>query len=261
MKPLLYLFSTAMFLLFFSQIAAQSEIVTDRPDQTESAKVVPKGAFQLETGILLEIDRSTFVSTHNFQLLNNLFRYGLHHRIELRIVSSLGHTSVSPSGWTVSDLEAGLKLQLFDGPIRAALLGHAIFPTATSLETGLPHEEDVGMEFLGRLLFDFSVSEKINWGVNGVLEIDDKGKFYPGFTNSLGFSLTDKLGVFLEIYGETVADILDEKAFDLYYDNGLTYLWKPNLQLDFSFGLRVTGNRYNFYSAGLSWRIPRQEEN
>lgn len=48
MERLLFLFTTG---LFFSTILFSQELVTDRPDQTESAVVVPKGGFQLEAGL------------------------------------------------------------------------------------------------------------------------------------------------------------------------------------------------------------------
>ena len=62
------------------------DMVTDRPDQTESAAVVPRGLLQVETGYLFARDGD--VDGH--AVPGTLFRLGLGGRLELRI----GHVGI-----------------------------------------------------------------------------------------------------------------------------------------------------------------------
>jgi len=63
-------------------------IITDRPDQTESSATVGNNAFQIETGPVLNV-----YDAYNNQLdLISLFRYGLGDNFEFRLVSGIGRT-------------------------------------------------------------------------------------------------------------------------------------------------------------------------
>ena len=61
------------------------DMVTDRPDQTESATVVPRGLLQVETGYLFARDGDV----DGYAVPGTLFRLGLGGRLELRI----GHSA------------------------------------------------------------------------------------------------------------------------------------------------------------------------
>ena len=60
---------------------ADSDIVTDRPDVTESSIVVPAGSLQIENGITWTSDRRF----QTFDLPESLMRFGLATRTEFRI--------------------------------------------------------------------------------------------------------------------------------------------------------------------------------
>ena len=112
--------SAALLLAILSEIsyaqqlpdAANSEIVTDRPDVTESSIVVPKGTFQMENGL-------TWTTDHGFQtfdLSESLMRFGVSARTEIRLVvpNYLGEiTGPDPTGF--GDVALGMKQQL--GPL------------------------------------------------------------------------------------------------------------------------------------------------
>ena len=78
---------TLIFLLF-SSFSAFTQIETDRPDFTESPNTVPKGALQVETGVIIENDKidnlGGSVKYQNFTLNTTLLRYGLLEHLELR---------------------------------------------------------------------------------------------------------------------------------------------------------------------------------
>ena len=66
--------------------AQSPDMVTDRPDQTESAAVVPRGLLQVETGYLFARDGDV----DGYAVPGTLFRIGLGGRLELRI----GHAGI-----------------------------------------------------------------------------------------------------------------------------------------------------------------------
>jgi len=93
--------------------SAGEEIVTDRPDITESAIVVPKASLQAENGLTWTNDRLDDLVT----LCQTLLRLGLSDRTELRLTLpsySLGFSrGLGSSGAT--DMSIGFKQQL--GPL------------------------------------------------------------------------------------------------------------------------------------------------
>ena len=107
--------------------AQSAEMVTDRPDQTESATVVPRGLVQVETGYLFARDGGM----DGYAVPGTLARIGLGGRTELRI----GHAGiVGGSGRRgAGDSELGAKINLIeraDGWRPAlALLGGLSLPT------------------------------------------------------------------------------------------------------------------------------------
>lgn len=220
------------------------ELITDRPDQTESSWAVPRGHFQLETGAVLEIQGNIRAWTFN----TSLFRYGIAKNLELRMVTEftqIGDNSggQSPKMLGLSDLQLGLKYQFIQtSNFQMAYLGHFVIPNGSTFLTN----EQVGVS--NKICFEHSVSEKIGMGYNFGFDYLGNNNDALTFTYAIGFALTDKLGFFTEIYGSWI----DFNTLDLNYDNGFTYLIKPNLQFDMSFGTGIN-NRYNFYSMGISW--------
>ena len=86
--------------------AQSPDLVTDRPDQTESATVVQRGRLQVETGYLFARDGDV----DGYAVPGTLFRLGLGGRLELR----LGHAGIvggaGRSG--AGDSELGAKINL-----------------------------------------------------------------------------------------------------------------------------------------------------
>lgn len=86
---MLRLFIAICILFLFVQYAFGQELVTDRPDQTESSVTVPKGSLQIESGFLLGYSEENRFSTRDLLLPTTLFRIGLTNNLELRIVSQV----------------------------------------------------------------------------------------------------------------------------------------------------------------------------
>ena len=86
---------------------------------------------------------------------------------------------------------------------------------------------------------------------------------YTHFMNQSGFlkysiafgtGLSEKIGVFIETYGEIEKSEMPISNFD----SGFTYLVKDNLQIDLSFGLGIN-NKMNFQAIGISWKSKKNK--
>lgn len=237
-----YISITFLILLITSiQSISQDIIQTDRPDQTESASIVPIGQFQLETGSLVEFSESST----NWTLNNSLFRFAAHERFELRMVVNLireipTSTFLSPKNG-LSDLEFGFKYGILNGPVKVAILSHGIFPTGSSAFTA------EYFQLTSRLCLAHNINDRLSMGYN-------VGYFYRGdmlneiyATCSAAFSLTDRIGYFLEWYGNG-GDIMNIQSN---MDSGFTFLYNDKVQFDISYGADMHSSN-NFISFGCS---------
>lgn len=263
------LITTILAAIFFMPLFAQDEtpsIVTDRPDQTESAVTVPQKTFQIETGLFYEWDNDDDMESSAFNYNNTLLRYGLLSRFEFRL--GFGFTAIenkindieeeeleaSEDGEdaTYSDVKVGLKWNVLkgDGPIPTlAFLTHVVLPRNMS-------EKESGNTLQTmRLAGSWTLSNVFSFGFNLGTIIDwEEEDHTPFYTASLGASITDWMGAFVEFYGYTP---VSEYASHL-LDFGFTFPVRHNLQIDVTGGVGLTSNAPDgFVSAGLAWRIPR----
>lgn len=249
-----------IFLIFLAlniNLFSQS-IVTDRPDQTESAITVPKKTLQIETGILYETTDTYFIDIikgkQNIQIertsyLNSLFRYGLTDYMELRIVTSFDKISgqienIRSEVQGISDIQVGYKINILDGDFSLGFLHHLI------TKSGSQYISTDEISTFAKLAAAYSFIDNFSLSANIGYNYAESTQYIP-MSLSFGFSITEKLGLFAEIYG---AYEIEYNKSVIYYNNGITYLINDNLQADFSFGTGLE-DRYNFYSAGISWLI------
>lgn len=233
--------------------AQSPDLVTDRPDQTESAAVVPRGLFQVETGYLFTRDGG--VNTHAAP--GTLFRIGLGGRTELR----LGHAGLvgRPDGRGAGDSGIGAKVNLVsradDRRPEIALLG------ALSLPTGTPGFSSGGADaaFLAAFAHALGPRLSLGWNAGAAWESspDQPGRdAFLVYSLALGVGLTDRLGVFLEAFGDRQVGGATPAAAAV--DAGLTLLLNDVLQFDVSAGRGLRGPADDmFVGTGLSFRWPR----
>jgi Putative MetA-pathway of phenol degradation len=243
-------------LLINFSIKAQT-IVTDRPDQTESSSTVPKGSFQIETGVLFGYSKNKGISTRQTLVPSTLFRYGITKGIEIRFVNqfeSVKNRTTSKKVNGVSDLEIGTKIQLLKNEklnTEIAFLSHLILPTGSKALTN----DKFGS--INKLSISHTLNE--NFGVGYNVGYDYFGTGKGNFTYSLvfGFGLTDNLGFYVEPYGS----VIEFNNHEANFDAGLTYLIKDNFQLDASFGTGIN-HTMNYFSFGASINIskPKKEQ-
>lgn len=238
-----------IFLLFYCNGFSQN-IITDRPDQTESSVTVGKNNFQIESGVLFE--KSNNNSVDSFFGPSTLLRYGISNGIELRFVSQYESTKLELEGGNINysgfnDLEIGVKFQVYKKEnvnTEIAFLSHVIIPTAN---TDLTTEK---MGVITKLAISHAISNKVGLGYNLGYDYISKESSLT-YSLVLGISLSDKLGFYAEPYGS----LGESNIFESNFNAGFTYLVNSNFQLDTSFGVGLN-NDMQYVSTGFSWKIP-----
>lgn len=252
----MYLFP-GLSIVLMAQEDNRPELITDRPDLTESAAIVPKGALQIETGFAFEGDKAGNLQQDNFSLFTTVLRYGVNENFELRLASSLNMNNTKIDGESssligISYVEVGLKLKMVDGDglkPQIAFLTSVIIPESGEKEFSPQYlTPAMAVAFSHDLGNTFSLGYNIGAVWNGL-----NAKPAAKYSVVLGIAIAKNLGGYVETYGYFAQD---EQGVNI-ADFGLTYLIRPNLQIDASagFGLSEVSPDY-FISAGISWRIP-----
>jgi hypothetical protein len=223
-------------------------LITDRPDFTESSAAVSPWHVQAEFGTSFDVgDRDWSIE---FPAL--LLRVGVVKNIELRLgapVVSLAKQATPDVDMEteLGDLELGVKLVLpFGEESAVGLLPFVTLPVMT----GDYDSRGVGVGLRG--VWSTELSSRLSLGGNlGVLFSGigaEEQSVEPEYiaSLSLGISLTDRLGTFVESYG-----IFSERSAQPVLNTGLTYLLLPNLQLDAHAGLGLNDVR-GYLGAGAS---------
>ncbi len=221
-------YSLLLLLSVMATAAAQDvpDLVTDRPDQTESALTVLPGWVQLEGGV-------TYGSAETLAPAL-LARIGLVRGLELRLGAGAGDLAA-----VVETVTLGGKLRLWNslGGTEGALLVTTGFDTAARAEM-VEARLSLATPLTGTLGLGCNVGAVWNW---------DAERFSALYTLALGFSIAEQIGAFAEFYGED-----DFPAVDA----GLTFLIAPNVQFDLSGGRSLRTDDY-FVGFGASYRLPR----
>jgi hypothetical protein len=254
-----FTFIVTLLLVFTASVFAQDkipELITDRPDQTESSVVVPHKSLQIETGFVMENSSSNLFSSKSFAYNSTLLRYGLLYNFELRLgLEYLGEKlnmengdNTNTSGF--SPLYTGFKVKIADEDgwkPEFAFLGGLVLPFTANKDFKPSHTAaDI------RFSFSHTLSDKLSLGYNLGAEWDGETAIPSYFYSvSLGAGISDKIGMFIESYGW-----LHEAGAEHLFDAGLTYLLLPNFQFDVSAGIGLKNSIDNFISLGLTYRLP-----
>jgi len=229
-----------------NKVTNAQEIVTDRPDQTESTTTVPNKTIQIEMGFGNENYNGEKLSL----LPTALFRYGLSKKIELRFVEQLtafNENTLSEKEFGLSDIELGLKLQVFkkeDINTEIAFISHLIVPTGSSELTNANYGT------INKLAISHVLTNYLDLGYNLGYNYLGTGNGDLTYSLVLGIGLAKNMGMYVETFGE----YSDFTEITSNFDSGFTYLLKENLQLDFSMGLGLN-QKMNYFSCGFSWNI------
>jgi hypothetical protein len=236
------------------------EMITDRPDATESPNIVIKGALQIETGIYYSSFEEEELKFESWGYNTTLLRYGLLENFEIRL------------GWNVEDgktifkndlmqeditsgfspLLLGMKIALIDeeGIIpQIGLMGHLNLPFLASSDYKPEH---TSIDF--RFAFSHTLSENSSFSYNlGAQWGGDSSEASYIYTASYGYAISNSLAAFIEFYG----DLPEDNKSNHNWDAGITYLISKNIQLDAAVGKSITEGQDIIISSGISFRIPK----
>lgn len=261
MKLKFLAFLVLFFFSGFSLVLAQEdlneeEMITDRPDETESPTLVSKGFLQVESGFFIEEREGEFLEkTTGYN--TTLLRYGLLQNLELRIgfdvvkireeIIAVGQTRTI-TGFEPWLLGAKIGIAEEKGAFpEIGFIGHIYLPFVAAEEL---KPETTGVDF--RLAFSHDL-ENSDLSYNlGAKWVEDSASATFIYTVAYGFDFTENFGAFAELYG----DLPENSGAEHNWDAGLTYNIRNNIQLDAFVGSGINGEQKIKYGAGLSFRIP-----
>ncbi len=258
--------SVGMAILAGATLVQGEDLVTDRPDQTESSVTVGPGKIQVEMGYThAEDDEGDKVKTDS--LPESLVRFGIVEDFELRLIwggyqwqeTTTGGTTTRMDG--ANDMAAGLKIRFWEeqGWIpETALLTHLSLPVG---KTGFSSERvdpDLRFAFSHTLNDTFSLGYNLGtaWTTteNSAGDLSQRNLFI--YTAALGIGLTEALGAFVEFFGD-IPTYSHSPGPENSFDGGFTYQLTDNLQLDASGGIGLSKAADDwFLGIGLSFRLP-----
>jgi len=247
------------------------DLATDRPGFTTPPPVVGLGSTQLESGLSFETSRSSATPEHSFLLGSPLVRFGIGHRIELRLAddgfrwstSGIGTDQEKVKGW--SDVSIGAKVGLLDqiGHLPAiSLLPSVSVPSGSRAFTSGAYDPSLGIawaEPLGRFSLDGTVTlASISVASGSPPGFNDlKRSFKRSSATSLWSPAVLGIVGFVEIF---VCDACGAGAPSWIFDGGVTrgIGRRAQIDLEMSRGLSATAPAWSV-SAGYVFRydLPR----
>ena len=245
--------------LMSQEVDITDELITDRPDATESAYTVPKKTIQVETGAFFESYEANRTKTETIGYNTTLVRYGVFDNFEFRLGWNIEEIRTTVGGVKSDDvmsglspLLAGLKVEIVKekGWIpQTSLLVHMALPFTASDDF---RPQNTGVDF--RFSMAHTLSDKSSIGYNlGAQWGDDSAAANYIYTLVYGYSITQKFGSYVEIYG----DASKANKPNHFWDAGFTYLISNVIQADITVGKSFTEGQDFLLSTGLSFRIPK----
>ncbi len=227
-------------------------LVTDRPDFTESTATIPRGHFQIEGGYTFTRQGDEDASS----LGELLLRVGTGERTEARFgIGSYGRIDPGvPGSSNLSGYEdpfIGLKIRL--NASDPNLLPPGIPQMALLLSTSVP----VGSDELtsdewqpeGKLGLSWDLTDVLSLSSNLIYGYPSDGdeRFHQlGATLSTSFSLTDRLGAYVEAYGFNKESLNGSST--TYLNGGLTFGVSNDVQLDIRVGAGLDDPSPNWFA-------------
>lgn len=226
------------------------ELITDRPDQSESAVTVLPGSIQIETGFAFEKLTESNIKVESYTIAGTLLRYGIVDDIELRLGTAYLITNAQSSVDGLGDFLLGTKINFLKENkqvVDFGILAHALLPIGSAAFNPTEVEPEI-IAALSKSLND-DLSASLNFGGSWSSIFDETFLIYSA---ALGQAINARTSVFIEVYGNVFSSFSPIHNFN----GGITYLLSENLQLDLSGGKGISGiDSYWFISSGLSVRF------
>ena len=230
---------------------AQDEIETDRPDQTETVAIVPKGHFQMENGFQ---HTQSGKGASDLLLPTSLSKFGISNKIELRLITDLVYNRAADSSATgLEPIVLGVKVNLWKqkGLLpEFSVIAQAQLPKLASKNLQTKH---IAPEI--QLLFENTITDDIDVGYNIDAHWDgvSTNPEYE-YTFSPSYKFTDKLKGYVESFGY----LPPHQHADHWVDGGLIFLINKNVQIDIAGAFELSSHQHfhQYYETlGFSFRI------
>ena len=224
--------------LIFQSSTIYSQIISDRPSQTDSPLVIDKGYIQIETGISVEEIQSD---------INSLVRIGVFDGFELRINSNyIINDEISfQKKSSFNDFEIGSKFRILENDEKNTNIGFLTYLSIPTAPEVFSYNE---YGFLNKLLFSHNLTYDseiaYNIGYNKFSNYDGLFTYSLIYGKSLG-----SFSTFFELFGNSSSN-----NSNLNFDSGLTYIIDNDRQLDLSIGKGLNNDLF-FVNLGFSFRI------
>jgi len=245
MRTQIILFSALLGTTAPAETPAVREMSTDRPDTTESAYTVPAGMFQVEMSFFdYSWDANRGMSTEDWVFGAMNFKIGVAENADIQIIFNTYTQNRSIENGVrdklsgFGDVTVRFKQNLWGndgGKTAFALMPYVTIPTETELSGG---------EWEGGLIMPLAVELTDRIGLGLMAEVDlvhdaGTGGYDVELLHSatLGFGLTEQLGLYVELVGIAGQDA-DYQAL---FDAGLTFAVTD--ELIFDTGVRIGLNR------------------
>ena len=244
----------AMLLVLHSAISAKAdgcpsikdEIITDRPDVTNSSVVIPEGSLQIENGVNLSArDGDRSVDGTNTRL-----RFGIANCLEFLVDTPTYFANLSnPQNSGFSDAAPALKWQISPVPGKVDL--SAVFGVA--LPTGSAGIAGPGAQ--PYLQFPWSWELRSGWGLSGMFTeffrpSDPISRRVTETTFVIEKKVTERASLFVEYVG----DYPESRSPAQLLNSGGLYRLGPNQQLDFHVALGLNHNAPS-YIVGVGYSV------
>lgn len=223
---------------------SQDVIFTDRPNVTDAVAVLNQGTFQIEAGYSITDGSAGLYEITSKTTPNLSLKYGLTDRIELRVLTNY-RIQERPGFEDINGLDP-----ITISPKFALLEQDGIIPKTTLTlaftfpNTGKKEFQVIDFNYSFRGLFEYQI-QSITWTNSLGMDFIDNDENVLAYTTVLGTPITEKLGVFVELYGYE-----NDGNSSQNLDAGLTYLVNNDLQIDFIYGFDLNSD-FDFYNLGF----------
>ncbi len=234
----------------------EDPLSSGRPGFSTGTSTVAPGRIQFEAGFTA--NRQGDERSYSFGEL--LVRSGLNDKTELRLAVP-SYLRMRDNGNSMSgfgDGSIGFKHKISAGSDGFGLKNPKIsILGALNVPVGKRKFRSSGVQPTVKLLVGNNLSSNVSLTTNFIYSYLKDSQRYHEFdaSVSLGFSLSERAGSFIEAYGLFPSGGRDNSKF---VDGGFTYLLNNNTQIDASMGFGLGNNVGGpdfFYGAGLSHRF------
>jgi hypothetical protein len=241
--------------------ASESPIVTDRPTDSASPLLLPKGTFQIETGYKFSRfgNNPGHADSHEFPDL--LARFAINHRFEARLFSS---------GWTLkqgssgkqdgfSDITLGTKIALADAQGHRPQMGLLVDVSMPVGHSDITNDYVIprvlflgGSNLTDRLALTYNLGPRlVTTKSDGDKQTDVDLNYAVALSGATGTSVS----LFGEIYGAFASG--DGRPNGHTFQAGATLLLNPTLQLDIRGGFGLVDSVPDWlFGVGIAFRLP-----